>query len=732
MYIKELYIGSFGGLRERTFNLSEGINLIEGGNESGKSTLCAFIKFIFFGLPAKSRVVMSDRKRYLPFDGSAARGTLTLVQGDEEYIISRTFTPSGRGGSDKTEIICLTTGEAVNADPAEYFLGMTEGLFTRTAYIPQLSGGLVDGNEVGTAMENLLYSKDEEIDSAAALKTLEKAATALVHKRGSGGKLNEAAAELDLLTAKAAVSGGVKERLEQLEEQIKGLSTAEKENARHLSEAEENIAKYRSSEILREFDELEKSEKALALEKAQYAELLPGGNVPESEDLMEMVRLSEGIKNAEKELSDYESTPLPDLPVSILSADGGKDKVKESLGARSKKSKSMTACGIILFIAALTLAALPILTHLASFIYICAAVCAVAGAVLFVVGWSAGKEVKRKFKKYGVSSLSELDSLAHKEENDRLMYEKEMSERREGLLLLKNRRQDQIMAASALLAKYSASYKSADALAGEVARLSALREKLVSMKLNMDAAEKEQAKARESLSEYDREGLRADLSSDPYEILAAIDIKENERRASFGKLSKDNFREKLSELQLQRVGLAREAEEAEAVGERISALNEEISAMRSRYNAVTLALSALESAAADVKEQFSPSLAARAAQIMAQATGGKYDRLLLGREMNISYMDNENGGTVRDADHLSAGTKDMAYISLRLALCEVLCEKGDVPMIFDESFAAMDDVRLAAILGVIAKREGQSLILTSGVREGAILADNAHCISLAQ
>lgn len=732
MYIKELYIGAFGGLRERTFSFAEGINLIEGGNESGKSTLCAFIKFIFFGLPAKSRVVMSDRKRYLPFDGSAAGGTLTLVQGDEEYIISRTFTPSGRGGSDRVEIRSLTTGEAVSADPAEHFLGMTEGLFTRTAYIPQLSGGLVDGNEVSAAMENLLYSKDEEIDSAAAIKALEKAATSLVHKRGSGGKLNEATAELDLLTAKAAVSSGVKERLGQLEEQISSLSAAEKENARHLSEAEENIAKYRASEILRDFDILEKSEKALAEEKAQYAALLPGGNVPASEDLMEMVRLSEGIKNAEKELADYEASPLPDLPVSVLASDGGKDRVKESLGAKSAKSRGMTACGIILFVAALVLAALPIFAHLTSLIFIGAAVCAVAGAVLLAIGLTAGKEVKNKFKKYGVSSLGELDSLAHREENDRLMYEKEMSERREGLLLLKNRQQDQIMAASALLAGYGAGYKSADALAGEVARLSALREKLVSMKMNMDAAQKEQAKAREALSEHDREGLKASLSGDPYEILATVDIKENERRASFGKLSKDNFREKLSELQLKRVGLAREAEEAEAVGERISALNEEIAAMRSRYTAVTVALSALESAAADVKEQFSPSLAARAAEIMAQATGGKYDRLLLGREMNISYMDNENGGTVRDADHLSAGTKDMAYISLRLALCEVLCEKGGLPMIFDESFAAMDDVRLAAILGVIAKREGQSLILTSGVREGAFLAGNAHCISLAQ
>jgi len=169
------------------------------------------------------------------------------------------------------------------------------------------------------------------------------------------------------------------------------------------------------------------------------------------------------------------------------------------------------------------------------------------------------------------------------------------------------------------------------------------------------------------------------------------------------------------------ISLAREADEANAVKERMVALNDEIGLLRDRYNAVSLALSALESAAADVKEQFSPALASRAAEIMAQATEGRYDRFILGREMNISYMDNAHGGAVRDADHLSAGTKDMAYISLRIALCEVLCEKGELPMIFDESFASMDEGRLAAILSVIAGRKGQSFILSSGKREGICL-----------
>ena len=46
--IKKLEITSFGCLKNKILNPSEGINDIVAPNESGKSTLAAFIKFIFF------------------------------------------------------------------------------------------------------------------------------------------------------------------------------------------------------------------------------------------------------------------------------------------------------------------------------------------------------------------------------------------------------------------------------------------------------------------------------------------------------------------------------------------------------------------------------------------------------------------------------------------------------------------------------------------------------------
>ena len=63
MIIEKIHIISFGKLADFTLDLSEGINIIEGGNESGKSTISAFIKFMFYGLSsdANERAIRGER-----------------------------------------------------------------------------------------------------------------------------------------------------------------------------------------------------------------------------------------------------------------------------------------------------------------------------------------------------------------------------------------------------------------------------------------------------------------------------------------------------------------------------------------------------------------------------------------------------------------------------------------------------------------------------------------------
>ena len=53
MQIAELIIRNFGKFTNKTIRLSDGIQLIYGENESGKSTIHAFIRGMLFGIERK-------------------------------------------------------------------------------------------------------------------------------------------------------------------------------------------------------------------------------------------------------------------------------------------------------------------------------------------------------------------------------------------------------------------------------------------------------------------------------------------------------------------------------------------------------------------------------------------------------------------------------------------------------------------------------------------------------
>ena len=77
MIIEKIRIECFGKLEQRDFEFCEGVNIIEGANESGKATLAAFIKFIFYGLSSKAKDSgLSDREKYMSWSKGSAGGSL--------------------------------------------------------------------------------------------------------------------------------------------------------------------------------------------------------------------------------------------------------------------------------------------------------------------------------------------------------------------------------------------------------------------------------------------------------------------------------------------------------------------------------------------------------------------------------------------------------------------------------------------------------------------------------
>jgi len=73
----------------------------------------------------------------------------------------------------------------------------------------------------------------------------------------------------------------------------------------------------------------------------------------------------------------------------------------------------------------------------------------------------------------------------------------------------------------------------------------------------------------------------------------------------------------------------------------------------------------------------------------------------------------------REIEYFSAGTRDAAYLCLRMALLELLFEDEMPPFVCDESFLKLDSGRLENLLRVLAAiaKKTQVFIFTCHERE---------------
>ena len=93
MKIKELNINGFGKLKNKNIKFDEGINVIIGENESGKSTLLKFITSSLYGVSKNKRgKSISDYEKYKPWDTENYSGKIKYkLDNENEFEVYRDF-----------------------------------------------------------------------------------------------------------------------------------------------------------------------------------------------------------------------------------------------------------------------------------------------------------------------------------------------------------------------------------------------------------------------------------------------------------------------------------------------------------------------------------------------------------------------------------------------------------------------------------------------------------------
>lgn len=195
MRLIDLHIDGFGKFHDLDLRFAEGMNILYGHNEAGKSTLHAFLQAMLYGLERRPGVGSAAKlhKKYRPWDAPERfGGTLRLAHEGQVYRIVRDFNAddlSADGAvSSSLEIWNETTGVRVT-DPRGFLQAMLGGIsetaFENTVSIGQLRSATSRSmvHELKSYITNLSTTGDMSLDSAGALKLLRQQRSALEAKR---------------------------------------------------------------------------------------------------------------------------------------------------------------------------------------------------------------------------------------------------------------------------------------------------------------------------------------------------------------------------------------------------------------------------------------------------------------------------------------------------------------------------------------------------------------------
>ncbi|MBQ8357736.1 MAG: AAA family ATPase [Clostridia bacterium] len=758
MKIVRIEIEEFGKLADFVLEPGTGITLIEGENESGKSTLLAFLRFAFYGFPRRGGPDGEERDKRLSWRSRRAVGRLEVESAGVIYRITRRCIARGSTGresfSEELSVIRLPEGEEVPLDgktPGEYFLGLPAELYDGSLCLAQSGAERVSAPGMGEAVGNLLFAGESAFSAEEAENKLQQARRDLQHLKGRGGRiadLEDELAALDGALARAREDGarladlradarryreGIEEKRKALSEVAAAFECADidrtlslfDDRARALNEearcrtALEDLQERLVTELP---DRSFTARTELALHDVRTAEATVAQLCPVVEQL-EQVKYDEALLNGARALREK----------------GGTEALMGAVSKNERKAKRRRITGMICLVlaAAAALSAVLLPTY---FLYAAAgaAVMLLISLFAFLGGALCRHKIKRLIGDLGGIDMQMMRTHLEQCRREEESYLAHRERKRIATEQLEAAQQKVDRAREQMRNEFSAIGHPELADATETAErflhtLANRKEALQAAVAESTIAYERARSATEALSRRlegeDEQGLRARRAavSVPNEDLEALRTKQTLLEQSVAALE-----QKRADTERAESALAATARDPQLLERERLAVSDALVAARRRLAAIRLALEALEKASDDLRRGITPRLREEASRIFADLTDGVHGELRLGADFSMTL---EGEGVPRSISHFSAGCRDAAHLSLRLALLHTL-SKERLPLFFDEAFARLDDSRTQNLLSVLqnyCRDGGQCLLFTCHTREGAFLSndDTVKCISLA-
>ena len=230
MRIESLHIDKFGKLRSFDLAFPEGLTIVRGDNESGKTTILAFLRAMLYGLNGKSAsIAQNDRRKYMPWGETSMGGSLRLTDGRTAWEIARVFGQTKK--QDTLRVTDLASGEAVELpagdEPGRVLLGVDEAVFADTLYVSARgSRPSGDGAALTDKIRNLVGTGSEDVDLKSVLDRLRAAKNAIAPRAKDKGQLAAVQREQDEVQRALLASAQEQQELARLRERVQALSDA--------------------------------------------------------------------------------------------------------------------------------------------------------------------------------------------------------------------------------------------------------------------------------------------------------------------------------------------------------------------------------------------------------------------------------------------------------------------------------------------------------------------------
>ena len=668
---------TFGKLEHETLTLEPGLNVIQAPNEWGKSTWCAFLCAMLYGLDTRAkstRGTLADKERYAPWSGSPMEGRLEVEwQGRDITIERRT-----RGRVPLGEFRAYETASGVSvpeltaANCGEMLTGAEQSVFRRAGFLRLSDLPVTQDEALRRRLRSLVTTGDESGEAQRLEQSLRELRNRCRYNRS--GLLPQAEQQRQELEEKITDLENLSGQRERAKAQLAQLETERKALENHrLALA---FAEARRVEALRR--ETQAALELAAARRETLQRLAPDGQTARR-NLEQLQALREEWRVLRLE---RESLPPGDsLPPAFRGQFPGAGLEQDI--ARYEKRKIIPLPASLAAVTAWAAAAALLLWGR----WLWGGIALGLGAAALALAAASLVSCRKMERSYGSRSPEQWRRTL-----DTSLRARRLEER--GSLLRQR----------------------GEALWGETGPEEAERQWQRELELSADLEEalREEAQCRaqlEALGEAREEAAPEQEDSlllTREETDAALEDVLREQRRLQNLLGQ--YQGKMESLgsngQLQT--------ELERVKGRIRSLED-------TYAALNVALDTLTRAKQELQRRFAPRITRRAGELLTALTGGRYEKLTWGEDFSLT-AGAAGEDTQRSVLWRSDGTADQLYLALRLAVSEELM--GDAPLILDDALVRFDDARLSSALRLLRQQSEhrQVILFSCQSREKEILA----------